>query len=103
MAIEVKKTKKTIAGYTKCGKPLMTGLEILESVEANVAIEALQTWLTESPGLSNIIQTMKNDKHVITSNKDPWPLRSADFTKPLSSMKLNRYREHVQPKPSAQC
>lgn len=74
-AIEVKRTKKTVAGYPKCGKPGMTGLEVLESVEADVAIEATPTNIVDGePGLSHIIKAMKTGKHVITSNKGPLAL-----------------------------
>lgn len=72
VAIEVKRTKKTIAGYPKCGKSGMTGLEVLESVEANVAIEATSMNIVDGePGLSHIIKAMETGKHVITSNKGP--------------------------------
>lgn len=74
-AIEVKRAKKTIAGYPKCGKPGMTGLEVLESVEADVAIEATPTNIIDGePGLSHIVEAMKTGKHVITSNKGPLAL-----------------------------
>lgn len=75
VAIEVKTAKKTIAGYPKCGKPGMPGLEVLESVEADVTIEATPTNIVDGePGLSHIIKAMKTGKHVITSNKGPLAL-----------------------------
>jgi len=75
VAVEVKRTKKTVAEYPKFGKPGMTGLEVLEDIEADGAIEVTPTNIVDGePGFSHIIKAMKNHKHVITSNKGPLAL-----------------------------
>jgi len=75
LAVEVKKTKKTVAFYPQCGKPDLTGLEVLEDVEADVAVEVTPTNIVDGePGLSHIVKAMKTGKHVVTSNKGPLAL-----------------------------
>ena len=75
VAIEVKRNRKTVAHYPKFGKPSMKGLEVLESVEADIAIEVTPTNVIDGePGLSHIIKAMETGKHVITSNKGPLAL-----------------------------
>lgn len=50
--------------------------EILEKVEADIAVELTPGNLeTGEPGLSNIINALKNDKNVVTSNKSPIALK----------------------------
>lgn len=71
-AIKVKRTKKTVAMYPKCGRLGMAGSEALEHVEADIAVEITPTNIIDGePGFSHIIKAMEIGVHVITSNKGP--------------------------------
>jgi homoserine dehydrogenase len=74
-ALNVKKTKKTIAFYPEYGKHDMDTLNVLESVDAEIVIEVTPTnVINGEPGLSFMLEAMRRGKHVITSNKGPLAL-----------------------------
>jgi len=71
--LDVKKTKGTVAKYDNGAKKDATA--IIESVDAEVVVEASQTNLkTGEPGMSNITTAIKNGRNVITTNKGPLAL-----------------------------
>jgi homoserine dehydrogenase len=71
-ALEVVQRDGRIAGYP--GEEL-TGLEAIQSVEADVVIEATPSNIeTGEPGLSHMLAAMRQGKHLVTSNKGPLAL-----------------------------
>ena len=71
--LDVKKTKGTVAKYDNSAKKDATA--VIESVDAEVVVEASQTNLkTGEPGISNITTAIKNGRNVITTNKGPLAL-----------------------------
>lgn len=71
-ALYVKKSKRTIAFYPEYGKLGVTGLEVLENVDAEILVETTPTNIVNGePGLSFILEAMRTGKHVVTSNKGP--------------------------------
>ena len=88
--ILVKKSKGTVSADKEFGHPGMLPLSVLESVEAEVMVEATSTNVTNGePGLSNIKNAFKTGKHVVTTNKGPLALalpaltELADYNKVL--------------------
>jgi homoserine dehydrogenase len=56
-------------------KPKISGIEIIENVEADVVVEVTPTnVINGEPGLSHIMTALKRKKHVITTNKGPLAL-----------------------------
>jgi homoserine dehydrogenase len=73
--ILVLKKKGTVAADKRFGRPEITPLEIIESVEAEVLVEATSTNIKNGePGLSHIKTAFKTGKHVVTTNKGPLAL-----------------------------
>jgi homoserine dehydrogenase len=71
----VLKKKGTVAADKRFGRPEITPLEIIESVEAEVLVEATSTNIKNGePGLSHIKTAFKTGKHVVTTNKGPLAL-----------------------------
>jgi len=71
-ALHVKKSRGTVAFYPQYGKPGLTGLEVLNSVDAEILVEATPTNVVNGePGLSFTLEAMRTGKHVITANKGP--------------------------------
>ena len=74
-ALWVKRLKGTVAFYPRCGRLGVTGLEVLEEVDADVVVETTITNIVDGePGLSFILEAMRRGRHVITSNKGPLAL-----------------------------
>ncbi len=72
--VEVKKKFGTIKNYDKTKKN-MSGLDIINNVEADVLIETTASnYKDAEPGMSHIISAMKNGMHVISVNKGPLAL-----------------------------
>lgn len=72
--VEVKKKFGTIRNYDKTKKNL-SGLDIINNVEADVLIETTASnYKDAEPGMSHIISAMKNGMHVISVNKGPLAL-----------------------------
>jgi homoserine dehydrogenase len=73
--LAVKKQKGTLAADHEFGHPKMLPLDVIESVEAEVMVEATPTNVKNGePGLSHIKTAFKTGKHVVTTNKGPLAL-----------------------------
>ncbi len=73
LALKVK--DGTVAASRKYGRLAMSGLEVIESVEAEVMVEATPTNIKDGePGISHIKTAFKTGKHVVTTNKGPLAL-----------------------------
>ena len=73
--LALKKHKGTLAADPEFGHPKMSPLEVIESVEAEVMVEATPTNVKNGePGLSHIKTAFKTGKHVVTTNKGPLAL-----------------------------
>ena len=72
--VEVKKKFGTVKNYSKI-KNSMSGIEMLESIEADVLIETTASnYKDAEPGMTHIITAMKKGMHVISVNKGPLAL-----------------------------
>jgi homoserine dehydrogenase len=72
---ELKRLKGTLAADSEFGHPGMNPLEAIETVEAEVVVEATPTNVRNGePGLSHIKTAFKTGKHVVTTNKGPLAL-----------------------------
>jgi homoserine dehydrogenase len=73
--LALKKQKGTLADDPEFGHPKMSPLDVIESVEAEVMVEATPTNVKNGePGLSHIKTAFKTGKHVVTTNKGPLAL-----------------------------
>ena len=73
--LALKKLKGTLATDPEFGHPKMSPLDVIESVEAEVMVEATPTNVKNGePGLSHIKTAFKTGKHVVTTNKGPLAL-----------------------------
>lgn len=73
--LALKKEKGTVAASSQYGRPTMTALEAIESVEAEAIVEVTPTNIeTAEPGLSYIKTAFRTGKHVVTTNKGPLAL-----------------------------
>jgi homoserine dehydrogenase len=71
-ALYIKKSKRTIAFYSGYSKLGVTGLEVLDNVDAEILVEATPTNITDGePGLSFMLEAMRTGRHVVTANKGP--------------------------------
>jgi homoserine dehydrogenase len=71
-ALYIKKSEKTVAFYPGYGKLSVTGLEVLDKVDAEILVEATPTNIVDGePGLSFMLEAMRTGRHVITANKGP--------------------------------
>jgi len=73
--LSLKKEKGTVSASSQHGRPDMTALETIESVEAEAMVEVTPTNIEDGePGLSNLKTAFKTGKHVVTTNKGPLAL-----------------------------
>jgi len=73
--IKVKKLKGTLAADQEFGHRGMQALEVIESLEAEVLVEATSTNVKNGePGLSHMKTAFRTGKHVVTTNKGPLAL-----------------------------
>jgi homoserine dehydrogenase len=73
--LALKKHNRTVAADREFGHQQMSPLATIESVEAEVMIEATSTNVKNGePGLSHIKTAFKTGKHVVTTNKGPLAL-----------------------------
>lgn len=73
LALKVK--EGTVAASRKYGHLAMSALEVMDSVEAEVMVEATPTNVRDGePGISHIKTAFKTGKHVVTTNKGPLAL-----------------------------
>jgi len=73
--LALKGKEGTVAASRKYGRLAMSALEVIESVEAEVMVEATPTNIKDGePGISHIKTAFKTGKHVVTTNKGPLAL-----------------------------
>jgi len=73
--LSMKAKKGTAAASSQHGRPGMSALEAIESVEAEAMVEVTPTNIEDGePGLSHIKTAFKTGKHVVTTNKGPLAL-----------------------------
>jgi homoserine dehydrogenase len=73
--LKVKKLKRTVSADDENGVPGKKPLDVIESVEAEVLIEASSTNVKNGePGLSHMKTAFRTGKHVVTTNKGPLAL-----------------------------
>jgi len=73
--LSLKAEKGTVAFSSENGHPDMSALDVIESVEAEVMVEATPTNIKDGePALAHIKTAFKSGKHVVTSNKGPLAL-----------------------------
>lgn len=74
---ELLRSKQNCGSVTLCPgfKPEVSSIEVIESVESDVVVEATPTNIINGePGLSHIITALKKKRHVVTTNKGPLAL-----------------------------
>jgi len=70
--LDLKKAGRSVATYPKGGKPGMTGMDVIEEVEADTVVEATPTRIIDGePGLAHIQAALRRKRHVIATNKGP--------------------------------
>ncbi len=75
------KKERTVAVDKEFGHLKMSASEVIESVEAEVVIEATPTNIKNAePALSHITKAFKSGKHVVTTNKGPLALAMPALT-----------------------
>ena len=75
------KKNGSIATDPEFGHPKMTPVEVIESVEAEVVVEATSTNVKNAePALTHITKAFKTGKHVVTTNKGPLALAMPALT-----------------------
>lgn len=85
----VLKKKGSVAADPQFGRPQVSPLEIIESLEAEVVVEATSTNVKSGePGLSHIKTAFKTNKHVVTTNKGPLALALPALTELASYNKV---------------
>ena len=69
---KVKETNGSVAFYPRYGQLEMKGIEVINTVESDIIVEATPTKIEDGePGLSHIEAALKKKTHVITVNKGP--------------------------------
>lgn len=82
LALATKEDKGKISDYPKFGRPEISGVEILDEVDSDVAIEVTPTNIIDGePGLSHIARAIDRGNHLITSNKGPLALAFDELVK----------------------
>jgi len=70
--LNLKKARKSVALYHGGGRRDMSGIDVIEEMEADTVVEATPTRIVDGePGLSNIKAALRRKRHVITTNKGP--------------------------------
>ena len=68
----LKKTGKSVALYPKNGKKGMTGIDVIEDIEADTVVETTPTKIADGePGLSLMRAALRRKRNVVTTNKGP--------------------------------
>jgi homoserine dehydrogenase len=79
--LEALKKKGSVSEDAEFGHPKMSALDVIESVEAEVVVEATPTNVKNGePALSHITKAFKTGKHVVTTNKGPLALAMPALT-----------------------
>ncbi len=75
------KKKDTVATIPEFGRPNLSALDVIETVEAEVVVEATPTNVENAePALSHIKKAFRTNKHVVTTNKGPLALEMPSLT-----------------------
>ncbi|MCW4016449.1 MAG: homoserine dehydrogenase [Candidatus Bathyarchaeota archaeon] len=75
LMLSLKKEKGTVSASGQYGRPDMSALDVIESVEAEAVVEVSPTNIEDGePGLSYIKTAFRTGKHVVTTNKGPLAL-----------------------------
>ncbi len=78
---EIKQKGFPISADPEFGHPGMSALDVIESVEAEVVVEATPVNIKNAePALSHITKAFKTGKHVVTTNKGPLALAMPALT-----------------------
>ncbi|MEM1539811.1 MAG: homoserine dehydrogenase [Candidatus Bathyarchaeia archaeon] len=89
-ALHIKELRGTIAHYPEYGMLGVTGLEVLDNVDAEILVETTPTnTVNGEPGLSFMLEAIRTGKHVITANKGPLAVA---FNKLLEESKKHNVR-----------
>tara|TARA_B100000315_G_scaffold260629_1_gene323540 strand:+ start:7707 stop:8714 length:1008 start_codon:yes stop_codon:yes gene_type:complete len=73
-ALEIMENGRGILAYPKATK--MNGIEAIKTIHADVVVEVTNTKIEDGePGMSHMLQAIKQGKHVVTSNKGPLALK----------------------------
>lgn len=79
--LEILRQTRSISSDPEFGKPGMSALDVIESVEAEVVVEATPVNIRNGePALSHITKAFKTGKHVVTTNKGPLALAMPALT-----------------------
>ena len=79
--LQALKKNGSIATDPEFGHPKMSAIDVVESVEAEVVVEATSTNVKNAePALSYITKAFKTGKHVVTTNKGPLALAMPALT-----------------------
>lgn len=81
MKLEALRQTRPISSDPEFGKPGMSVLDVIESVEAEVVVEATPVNIVNGePAISHITKAFKTGKHVVTTNKGPLALAMPSLT-----------------------
>jgi len=70
--IRLKKSGRSLADYPGGGRKGVTGMDVIEDVDADTVIEATPTRVEDGePGLSHIEAALRRKRHVVATNKGP--------------------------------
>ncbi len=79
--LQLLKKERTVSIDKEFGHPKMSASEVLDSIEAEVVVEATPTNIKNAePALSHITKAFKTGKHVVTTNKGPLALAMPALT-----------------------
>lgn len=78
---DMKLAGQRVSAYTGAGRAGMSALEMVQSVEADLLVDASPTSLTDGePGLSCARLALRSGRHVVTANKGPLVLAFQELT-----------------------
>ena len=70
--LDLKKAGGSVASHPSVGRRGMSGMDVIEDVDADVVVEATPTRIVDGePGLSHIKAALRRKRHVIATNKGP--------------------------------
>ena len=79
---DIKLARKGVSTYPKVGHPGMKAIEMVESAQAKMLVEASPTNLRDGePGLGCMRSALRRGWHVVTANKGPLVLEFAELTR----------------------
>ncbi|MCJ7608931.1 homoserine dehydrogenase [Candidatus Bathyarchaeota archaeon] len=70
--LRLKKSGRSLAAFPVSGRKDMTGMDVIEDVDADTVVEATPTRVEDGePGLSHIEAALRRKRHVVATNKGP--------------------------------